>query len=283
MRLASFVRCGQAGFGAYTGDGIIDLTGRIAPDIRSIRSLIAHEKLAEARGFVEGRSRDFLVSDVALLPVVPDPVKILCVGLNYETHRTETKRSASNYPTIFTRYADSQVGHGQAIIKPKVSDMLDYEGELAVVIGRGGRCIDEARALDHVAGYSCYNDATVRDWQRHTHQFGPGKNFPGTGAFGPWLVTADEVPDYRALTIRTLLNGEVKQEASLSQLIFPVARLIAYCSSFTPLQPGDVIITGTPGGVGDRCDPPRYMTAGEIVEVEISGIGRLSNPIVAEV
>ena len=282
MRLVSFVRCGQAGFGAYAGDGIVDLTGRIAPDIRSIRSLIAQEKLAEARRFVEGRSRDFLVSDATLLPVVPDPAKILCVGLNYETHRAETKRSASNYPTIFTRYADSQVGHGQAIIKPKVSDMLDYEGELAVVIGRGGRYIDEARALDHVAGYSCYNDVTVRDWQRHTHQFGPGKNFPATGAFGPWLVTADEVPDYRALTIRTLLNGEVKQEASLAQLIFPVARLIAYCSSFTPLQPGDVIITGTPGGVGDRSDPPRYMTAGEVVEVEISGIGRLRNPIAAE-
>jgi 2-keto-4-pentenoate hydratase/2-oxohepta-3-ene-1,7-dioic acid hydratase in catechol pathway len=282
MKILSFVRCGKTGFGAFTQGGIVDLTGRLDPAISTARAAIAAELVPAAEEYVANRKPDFRLSDVTLLPVIPDPAKILCVGLNYETHRAETKRPDAKHPTIFTRYADSQVAHGQPIVKPRVSDALDYEGELAVVIGRGGRYIEEADAMAHVAGYACYNDATVRDWQRHTHQFTPGKTFPGTGAFGPWLATADEISDYTALPIETRLNGEVKQKATLAQLIFPIERLIAYCSSFTPLQAGDVIITGTPGGVGDRREPPLYMKAGDVVEVEIGGVGRLVNPIVAE-
>lgn len=282
MRFVSFVRTGRPGFGACVEGGIVDLTGRVAPEIVSLKSLLAADRIADARSYVEGRRADFARSDVRLLPVVPDPGKILCIGLNYETHRAETKRAESSYPAVFTRYADSQVADGEPIVKPRVSDRLDYEAELAIVIGRGGRYIDESVAMEHVAGYSCYNDGSVRDWQRHTHQFTPGKTFPGTGAFGPWLVTADEVADYTRMSIRCVLNGEVMQDATLDQLIFPIPRLIAYCSSFTPLQPGDVIITGTPGGVGDRREPPVFMKPGDVVAVEISGVGRLVNPIVAE-
>lgn len=282
MRLVSFVRRGRTGFGAFDGQGIVDLTARLAPQVDSIRAAITLDLIVAARRFAEDREPDFYLSDVALLPVIPDPAKILCVGLNYETHRAETRRPDAKYPTMFTRYADSQVAHGQPIVKPRVSDALDYEGELAVIIGRGGRYIDEATAMRHVAGYACYNDATVRDWQRHTHQFTPGKTFPSTGGFGPSLLTADEVDDYTALPIETRLNGAIVQKATLADLIFPIPRLIAYCSTFTPLQPGDVIITGTPGGVGDRRDPPLYLKPGDVVEVEIGHVGRLANPVVAE-
>jgi len=281
MRYVSFIRTGTPGFGAVVEGGIVDLTGR-CEGMTSLRSLIAADGVAASAAYVRGRRPDFAFSDVTLLPVVPDPGKILCVGLNYETHRLETKRPDAKYPTIFTRFADSQVAHGQPIVKPRISDALDYEGELAVVIGRGGRYIPEEQAMEHVFGYACYNDATIRDWQRHTHQFTPGKTFPGTGAFGPSLVTADEIADYTALAISTRLNGETMQSATLADLIFPIARLISYCSSFTPLSAGDVILTGTPGGVGDRRDPPLFMKAGDRIEVEISSLGTLSNVVVAE-
>jgi len=174
------------------------------------------------------------------------------------------------------------VGHGQAILRPRVSTQLDYEGELAVIIGRGGRYIRREDALSHVAGYAPYNDATLRDWQRHTHQFTPGKNFPATGGFGPWVVQANEVADLVALRLRTLLNGETMQEAGLDQLIFTIPHIIEYCSAFTRLEPGDVIATGTPGGVGFKRDPQVFMKPGDVIDVDISGIGRLSNTIADE-
>jgi 2-keto-4-pentenoate hydratase/2-oxohepta-3-ene-1,7-dioic acid hydratase in catechol pathway len=282
MKLISFVRLGQCGFGAFVDGGIVDLTGRLSPDLTSVKALIAADRLDDAAIFAAKRPADFALSDVTLLPVVPDAGKILCVGLNYETHRAETKRPDAKHPTMFTRYADSQIAHGQPMILPTVSDKLDFEGEMAVIIGRGGRCIGEDQALSHVAGYACYNDGTIRDWQRHTHQFGPGKTFPGTGGFGPYMVTADEVGDYTQLSIQTRLNGEVMQDATLADLIFPVERLIAYISTYTPLSAGDVILTGTPGGVGDRREPPLYMKAGDVVEVEIGMLGRLVNPVAAE-
>lgn len=282
MKFASYVRTGTPGFGAVIDGGIVDLTGRIAPGVLTLRGALTAGMLPAAADYAKGRTPDLSWSDVTLLPVVPDPGKILCVGLNYETHRAETKRPDAKHPTIFTRFADSQIGHRQPIMKPAISDMLDYEGEMAVVICRGGRCIDEGAALNHVAGYACYNDATLRDWQRHTHQFIPGKNFPATGAFGPVMVTADEVGDYTRLPIETRLNGEVMQQATLADLIFSVARLISYCSRFTPLAPGDVIVTGTPGGVGDRREPPVYMKAGDVVEVDIGMLGTLRNPVIDE-
>lgn len=282
MKLLSFTRNGQTGFGMKVEGGVVDLTGRLQPGIKSLRGAIAADLLPAAEAFANGRAADYRLSDITLLPVIPDPAKILCVGLNYETHRAETKRPDAKHPTVFTRYADSQIAHRQPMLKPNFSDALDYEGEMSVIIGRGGRCISEATAMSHIAGYACYNDGTVRDWQRHTHQFTPGKTFPGTGAFGPWMVTTDEVGDYTKLPIQTRLNGEVMQDATLADLIFPVARLISYISSFTPLSAGDVILSGTPGGVGDRREPPLYMKPGDVIEVEIGMLGTLVNQVIEE-
>lgn len=286
MKFISFVRCGKAGFGLLTTrkngqQAIIDLTNKLGSEINSLQDAISLNKLELAEKLANAPA-DFSLSDVTLLPVIPNPNKILCIGLNYETHRAETKRPDAKYPTIFTRFADSQVADGQPLIIPHVSERFDYEGELAIIIGQGGRYIEEADAMQHVAGYACYNDATARDWQRHTHQFTPGKTFPATGAFGPFMADAKSIGDYTKLKIQTRLNGKIMQDADLSQLIFSIPRLIAYCSSFTPLTAGDVIITGTPGGVGDRREPPVYMQAGDVVEVEISELGILSNPIIAE-
>jgi 2-keto-4-pentenoate hydratase/2-oxohepta-3-ene-1,7-dioic acid hydratase in catechol pathway len=186
------------------------------------------------------------------------------------------------YPTIFTRWASSQIGHLQPLLLPRVSTSLDFEGELAVVIGKGGRYIPAASAFDHVAGYSCYHDGSVRDWQRHTTQFTPGKNFPGTGGFGPWLVTRDDIPDGEPLRLTTILNGEVVQDATTDMMICSIPRIIEYCSSFTPLEPGDVIATGTPGGVGAARQPPLFMKPGDVAVIEIEKIGRLVNPVAAE-
>ncbi|MES2302528.1 MAG: fumarylacetoacetate hydrolase family protein, partial [Pseudomonadota bacterium] len=190
----------------------------------------------------------FARSEVRLLPVVPNPDKILCVGLNYATHVAETGREQKEFPAIFTRYADSLIADGEALLRPKESVRFDYEGELAVVIGKPGRRIPRAKALDHVAGYSVFNDGSVRDWQRHNIQFTPGKTFPGTGAFGPSLVTPDELPDLASQRVQTRLNGALVQDQPISDMIWDIAFIIEYCSTFTPLNPGDVIVSGTPGG-----------------------------------
>ncbi|MET4691813.1 fumarylacetoacetate hydrolase family protein [Sinorhizobium fredii] len=210
------------------------------------------------------------------------PQKIVCVGLNYHGHMTETGRQPVTHPTLFSRWSDSHVGHGEQLILPSVSTKFDYEGELAVVVGRSGRHISKTEAMTYVAGYSCYNDGSIRDWQKHTSQFLPGKNFEASGAFGPWLVAGHAVPDYRELRLTTRLNGRVVQDASLGDLIFDIPTLIEYVSSFTTLNPGDVLVTGTPDGVGAFRDPQLWMGAGDTVEVEISGIGMLSNKILAE-
>ena len=282
MKLISFIRLGEVGFGALVDDGVVDLTNQLDYGVDSIKEAIESDLLYIAEEYLEGRSPNFAMSDVTLLPVRPNPSKIICIGLNYENHRKETKRPDVEHPTIFVRYPDSQVAHGQALIKPKSTERFDYEGEMAVIIGDGGRNISEESALEHVAGFACYNDGSVRNWQRHTSQFTPGKTFPGTGAFGPYMVTPDEVGDYTKLPIQTRLNGEVMQDAKLSDLIFPVPRLINYVSQFTPLAAGDVIVSGTPGGVGDKREPPVYMVPGDLVEVEIGILGTLANPVVGE-
>ena len=282
MKLISFTRLGEVGFGALIDDGVVDLTNQLDYGVDSIKEAIESDLLYTAEEYLEGRSPNFAMSDVTLLPVIPNPSKIICIGLNYENHRKETKRPDVEHPTIFVRYPDSQVAHGQALIKPKSTERFDYEGEMAVIIGDGGRNISEESALEHVAGFACYNDGSVRNWQRHTSQFTPGKTFPGTGAFGPYMVTPDEVGDYTKLPIQTRLNGEIMQDAKLSDLIFPVPRLINYVSQFTPLAAGDVIVSGTPGGVGDKREPPVYMVPGDLVEVEIGILGTLANPVVGE-
>ena len=222
------------------------------------------------------------LSGIRFAPLIPRPGALWCVGLNYEDHRLETGRAKADYPTLFTRFPASLLGHGEALVRPSVSHQLDYEAELAVVIGRSGRHISETDALDHVAGYSCFNDASVRDYQGHSSQFGPGKNFWRTGGFGPFLVTPDEVPDPQDLPIGTRLNGAVVQRSHTSQMTYPVRELIAYLSRIHPLHPGDVIATGTPSGVGVARDPQLFMKPGDTVEVEIGGVGALRNGVVDE-
>jgi 2-keto-4-pentenoate hydratase/2-oxohepta-3-ene-1,7-dioic acid hydratase in catechol pathway len=274
MKLVSFTHHGKAGFGRVDGDDVIDLSSAVLPDLKAA--------LAEGLSLLPASGPRLSLSAVTLLPPIPNPDKIFCIGINYVDHRAETGRAASDYPTIFTRFADTQVADGHPLIRPRASEKFDYEGELAVIIGRAGRAIREADALYHVAGYACYNDGSIRDWQNHTSQFTPGKNFPGTGGFGPWMVTADEAPPVDEMTLTTRLNGQVVQHASCSLLIFNVAQCIAYISAFTELRPGDVISTGTPGGVGAKRTPPLWMKDGDQVEVEIAGVGILRNLVVAE-
>lgn len=277
MRYVSFRRPdGSASYGILQKDDVLDLGG--AGKASSLKEAIATGALANA---VAGAA--YALSDIVLLPVVADPAKIICVGLNYATHVAETGRDQKEFPAIFTRWADSLVADGQPLVKPKVSERFDYEGELAVIIGKGGHQITQADAMSHVAGYSIFNDASVRDWQRHNIQFTPGKNFPGTGAFGPALVTPDEIADLGSQRVQTRLNGELVQDQPVSDMIWDVPFVIEYVSAFTPLAPGDVIVSGTPGGVGDKRTPPLYMKAGDKVEVSIGEIGTLTNRIIEEV
>lgn len=282
MKLMSFVRGGKPGWGVAVEEGVIDLTRALGGKYPSLRALLAGDGLAEAAEAADGAKPDAGLKEIEFLPVIPDPEKILCIGLNYKTHIAETGRGDSDYPVIFSRYADTQTGHLQAMVRPNNSTSFDYEGELAVIIGKAGRHIAEEDALGHIAGYACYNDGSVRDWQRHTHQFLPGKNFPKTGGFGPWMVTADEIPDPASMTLVTRLNGEEMQRSGTDMLIFTVPFLIHYLSSFTELRPGDVISTGTPGGVGFKRKPPVFMKEGDTIEVEIDKIGTLTNPIADE-
>ena len=281
MRLVTYRHSETESIGLVDGDEVVNIGQEVSGKCPDLKTLIAgdvHQIVAGAR---QKASRHPL-GEVQLLPPITNPGKIICVGLNYESHRQETGRPEVSFPTLFTRFANTQIGHEQPIWRPTESTSLDYEGELAVVIGQGGWKIPENSALDHVAGYACYNDVSVRDWQRHTSQFTPGKNFLHSGPFGPWLVTSDEIPDPSRLTLTTRLNGEVMQHATTDLLIFTIPVLINYISRFTRLEPGDVIVSGTPGGVGFKRDPQVFMKPGDLVEVEISDIGVLANPIEAE-
>lgn len=280
MKLVSYTADGRAQFGVVKGGGIVSLTGRIGAV--DLKDLLAQGGMKDAAAFAAKRDVDHALADVKFLPVIPNPDKFLCIGLNYEGHRIETNSPLSQHPQVFTRWNDTLTGHEDVMVRPAGSDALDYEGELAIVIGRTARRVSEADALSVVAGYCCFNDGSVRDWQKHTSQFTPGKNYPKTGALGPWLVTADEVPDPGALTLKTRLNGKVMQEDSTGGMTFDCRQIIAYCSAFTELHPGDVIVTGTPSGVGYRRTPPVFMRPGDVVEIDISSIGVLRNHIRGE-
>lgn len=282
MKLASFSVQGRTTYGVVDGDQLIDLESVKPTFGTDLKHAIAANRLGELTPAVLAPLPRVPVADVTFLPVIANPGKVLCIGINYATHVRETGRDMPTYPMIFTRFADSQVAHLQPIIRPKASHKLDFEGELAVVIGKTARHVKAADALDYVAGYACYNDGSVRDWQKHTIQFVPGKNFPNTGGFGPWLVTRDEIGDPQDLELTTRLNGEVMQHTCTSDMIFSVSQLIEYCSTFTELAPGDVIVSGTTGGVGAFREPPVWMKPGDTVEVEIAGIGILRNNIVDE-
>ena len=279
MKLASYLHQNAAGYGVVEGGGIVDLTRRIGARYPDLRTLIAHDGLDAARKAAAGQAPDARLSEVKLLPTIPNPGKIFCIGLNYEDHRKETKRDKTEEPAVFVRFPESQVGHDQPILRPRESAKLDFEGEIAIVIGKAGRRIAEKDAWDYVAGYSCYNDGSVRDWQWATTQWTAGKNFAATGGFGPWMVTADEIAPGATLSLVTRLNGQEMQRTTTELLVHSMPKLIAHISCWVPFAPGDVIVTGTPAGVGARREPPVWMKPGDVVEVEVSQVGTLRNTI----
>jgi 2-keto-4-pentenoate hydratase/2-oxohepta-3-ene-1,7-dioic acid hydratase in catechol pathway len=282
MKLISYQYNGIDSYGAVFGDRVADLRevfGARAPDLKA---LIAADLLSEAAAAAGQAAATLPLSEVQLLPVIPNPGKIVCVGLNYGDHVRETGREITEKPTLFLRVAESQVAHGEAIVMPPESSKLDYEGEIAIVIGKAGRRIAEAEAWDHIAGYACYNDGSIRDWQTATPQWTAGKNFWRTGSFGPWMVTRDEIADDQVMTLVTRLNGQEMQRTTTDKLIHSIPRQIAHISAFMPLAAGDVIVTGTPGGVGAKRTPPVWMKPGDVVEIDVDAIGVLRNTVRAE-
>jgi 2-keto-4-pentenoate hydratase/2-oxohepta-3-ene-1,7-dioic acid hydratase in catechol pathway len=278
MKLASFSTAQGASYGIVTGQGIVDLRRRLGNRFPDLKALIAGNGVFEVEQY-RREGPDHPASDVTWLPLIPNPDKIICVGLNYQEHVVETGRDNTEQPAIFLRLPESQVGHKQPIVRPRESTHLDFEAEIAVIVGRPGRRIPQKDAYSHVAGYSCYNDGSVRDWQRHTIQWTAGKNFARTGGFGPWMVTADEIPPGTKMTLSCRLNGREMQHATTEQMIFKIPKIIEYVSTWTTLAPGDVLVTGTPGGVGARRTPPVWMKPGDKVEVEIDKVGILENSI----
>jgi len=279
MKLISFVHQGQPRYGRVDGETVVDLTAVLGDRAPDLKALIAAGLQAEAAQVRAGDAPTLPLAGLELLPVIPNPGKIVCIGLNYGEHVRETGREVTESPALFLRMADSQVAHGQDIVRPPESQRLDYEGEIAVVIGRGGRRIAEADAWDHIAGYSCYNDGSIRDWQVATSQWTAGKNFWRTGGFGPWLVTSDEIAPDQKMTLVTRLNGQEMQRATTDMMIHSIPRQIAYISTFIPLEAGDVIVTGTPGGIGNKRNPPVFMKPGDVVEIDVDAIGVLRNGI----
>ncbi len=279
MKLISFLNGNTASYGAVTGDQVLDLLPLLGAQAPDLKALIANQLLGAAAEAIASHQPDLQLASLHLLPVIPNPGKIVCVGLNYGEHVRETGREITESPALFVRMPASQVGHGQDIVRPPESFRLDYEGEIAIVIGEGGRRISESDAWRHIAGYSCYNDGSVRDWQVATSQWTPGKNFWRTGGFGPWMVTADEIAPGQTMTLVTRLNGVELQRATTDMMIHSIPRQIAYISTFIPLEPGDVIVTGTPGGVGNKRSPQVFMKPGDTVEIEVDAIGVLRNGV----
>jgi 2-keto-4-pentenoate hydratase/2-oxohepta-3-ene-1,7-dioic acid hydratase in catechol pathway len=282
MKLTSFTRNNASGYGAVTDDGIVDLSSSIE-GVSDLKTLLETDSLAEAADYAGSRSADFPFDEVTFLPLIPNASKVICVAVNYLAHAREAGRTIGDYPVLFHRHAQTQVGHQQPLLVPKSSEQLDFEGEIAVVLGKGGAHIEPENALDHVAGYACYNEGSVRDWQFHVHQYSMGKNFNATGGFGPWLVTTDDIPDPDALTVTTRLNGEQMQFGEFNDVAFNIPTLISYVSRALPWCAGDVIVTGTPGGVGFKRQPPIFLKEGDVVEVEVNLVGTLVNTVANEI
>jgi len=278
MKFASFMQDGQPGWGLVTDETLLRPVPPEAP-WSDLPGALAAGGLAEAARLARGQA-SLPLDEVVLLPPVPAPGKVLCVGINYLPHIREMGREPPRHPVIFVRFADSFTGHGAGLVHPGISTEYDYEGELALVIGRPAYRIGRAAALDHVAGYTCLMDGSVRDWQKHTSQFTPGKNFPGSGSIGPWLVSRDELPELSGRRLETRISGQLMQSADLGEMCFDVPAIVEYCASFCQLNPGDIISTGTPGGVGFARKPPRWLQVGDQVEVAIEGIGTLRNTVV---
>jgi len=281
MKFASFEVAGRATYGAVIGDGLLDLAPTYGARFPTLRAAIAADALAGIAREVSGAKPHLAMSEVAFLPTIPDAGKIICIGRNYKAHVAEGGGKPPEFPSVFVRFPGSQVGHEQPIRLSRLSTDYDYEGELALVIGQAARHVAREHALSHIAGYTCFNESCYRDYQ-FKHSLTVGKNFASSGAFGPWMVTADEVPDPRALELTTRLNGVQVQHAFVEELIFDIPYLISYLSGITLLEPGDVIVTGTPEGVGFARTPPLWMKAGDKIEVEISRIGVLRNHVLPE-
>jgi 2-keto-4-pentenoate hydratase/2-oxohepta-3-ene-1,7-dioic acid hydratase in catechol pathway len=284
VRLASYLAGGKAGFGAVVDGGIVDLGSRLA-GLATLRDLIAADALSDARAAAAGAAPDHDLAAVTLLPPVPAPEKIWCIGVNYADRNAEYKDAADapKYPSLFCRVPGSMVGHGTPLERPRASEQLDYEGEIVIVVGKGGRHIPREKALSHIFGLSLANEGSIRDWIRHgKFNVTQGKNFDRSGSIGPWLVTRDELDLAKPLTLTTRVNGEVRQLDSTARMMFPFDYLIAYLSTFATLKPGDTILTGTPTGAGARFDPPRWLRPGDVVEVEVAEIGVLRNGVVDE-
>jgi 2-keto-4-pentenoate hydratase/2-oxohepta-3-ene-1,7-dioic acid hydratase in catechol pathway len=275
MKLASYVAGEQECYGAVVGDGVVTMGGHA-----SLRHALEAGVLDEMRKQAASAEPDRKLSDIRFLPVIPNPRKILCAGVNYRDHAAEVGRDLPKQPSMFIRFADTLVGHGGEMIRPRLSEQFDYEGELTMVIGKGGRHIPMERALDHVAGYTIFVDGSVRDYQKFSVT--SGKNWPGTGPLGPWMVTTDEIPDPGRLTLTTRLNGQEVQHSGTDKLIYSCRQIVSFCSDFTELHPGDIIATGTPEGVGHGRKPPLWMKPGDMLEVEISDIGALRVTIADE-
>jgi 2-keto-4-pentenoate hydratase/2-oxohepta-3-ene-1,7-dioic acid hydratase in catechol pathway len=280
MKLASYLSYGAETFGVVIGDGVVTLGGRLKAGYRTLREALAAGALEEIRKAAKGARTDSKLDTLRFLPVISHPAKILCAGINYRSHAAETGRDLPEQPSMFIRFPDTLVSHEGEMIRPKVSTNFDFEGELAIVIGRGGRHIKVDRAINHIAGYTCFIDGSVRDYQKFSVT--AGKNFPSTGPLGPWMVTADEITDATRLVLTTRLNGQEMQRSGTDALIHSVPQIVSFCSDFTHLHPGDIIATGTPDGVGQRRKPPVWMKSGDVLEVEISEIGTLRVRIVDE-
>ena len=285
-RLASFTHNGRPAYGLVTDNGVVDLSGRFVDRWRSLRQAIAENGLNALVDAASAASADFALADVAFAIPVPNAEKMLCVGVNYPDRNAEYKdgKEAPPKPSLFPRFARSFVGHGQPLVRPRASEQLDYEGEIVIIIGKTGRHISEANALDHIAALSLANEGTLRDWVRHAKfNVTQGKNFDASGSIGPWLVPFTGESQVADIALTTRVNGEVRQSDRTSRMIFSFRYLIAYISTFTTLVPGDTIITGTPTGAGARLDPPVWLKPGDVVEVEAEGIGTLRNGVIDEV
>lgn len=280
MKLASIQLEGRPVYGHLEGDELRVPAPNFLENYPLLADVIAanaYEAMAQA-----DVSTAVPVGEAVFEPVIPEAAKIICVGVNFMAHMKEMGRPEPQHPLLFTRFADTLVGHGQPLIRPRNSDNYDFEGELALVIGKEAHHVSASTALEHIAGYTCFMDGSLRDYQHHTTQVIAGKNFWHSGACGPWMVTSDEISDPSALQLQTRLNGEQVQSAPINDLKFDVPYLIEYISSFCPLRPGDIISTGTPSGVGYARKPQLWMQPGDFIEVEIAGIGVLRNPVEAE-
>ena len=284
MRLASYIAHGRTSFGAVVGDGVVDFRVRFGSRFATLVDLIRADAIEEARAALTGVRPDFPLSAIELLPPLLAPEKILCIGINYANRNADfNDPDVPKYPSMFYRHPGSLVGSGQALVRPKVSEQLDYEGEIAMVIGREGRHVPKERARDYILGYMLANEGTVRDWMRHgKFNVTQGKNFDKSGSIGPCIVTADEIDAAKPMRITVKLNDEVTQDDNTANMIFSFADLIAYVTSFMTIKPADIIVAGTPVKLGERPDPPRWLKAGDVLEISSPELGTLRNTVVDE-